>query len=536
MIVHLGDTLPVVIDTIKVNGGVLDLTDATVDVVIAGPVTVEGAALVAEDATTGVVTYVWETGDTDEPGVYQVRWVVTTDLGTLTVQGQDVVIYDPSALWVTPADVELLAGQQSDLEATISAIVAAQEAITVYCVRPIPVSTPAAVRRACAILAGRVLTAPKVDTTGSVVSSETIGDYSVRYASPQLAGSLLDPSAHSDVVRLLRPWRPANYSSDLVVEGESRATGSDVAATQVTYDQGSGVIEATTVQGALDWIAENGAGGAGVPGPTGPAGPQGPQGEPGAPGANGTNGTNGTNGADALWNFLGAYGAGTAYSVGDVVTYDGETWYRVNANGGNVGDTPSEGTFWTKVAAKGNTGTTGSQGPQGETGAAGATGATGAAGTTIVASRGAGSQVDQPSAATSLLSSTVTLPACTTGDTITVRGSISYLNNSGGARTPVLTIKIGATSILAITAGSTSAGATARQTQFEATIRCGSTTTQQASGIWSIGLNSNQSVATGVATETISSGSLALDVLVSGAGTATQNFTLGYLVVQKVAA
>ena len=233
---------------------------------------------------------------------------------------------------------------------------------------------------------------------------------------------------------------------------------------------------------------------------------------------------------------MGAYGAGTAYSVGDVVTYDGETWYRVNANGGNVGDTPSEGTFWTKVAAKGNTGTTGSQGPQGETGAAGATGATGAAGTTIVASRGAGSQVDQPSAATSLLSSTVTLPACTTGDTITVRGSISYLNNSGGARTPVLTIKIGATSILAITAGSTSAGATARQTQFEATIRCGSTTTQQASGIWSIGLNSNQSVATGVATETISSGSLALDVLVSGAGTATQNFTLGYLVVQKVAA
>ena len=58
-------------------------------------------------------------------------------------------------------------------------------------------------------------------------------------------------------------------------------------------------------------------------------------------------------GADALWNFTGAYNVGLPYAVGDVATYNGETWYRIDAHGGNLGDTPSEGTFWTKLAAKG---------------------------------------------------------------------------------------------------------------------------------------------------------------------------------------
>jgi len=55
----------------------------------------------------------------------------------------------------------------------------------------------------------------------------------------------------------------------------------------------------------------------------------------------------------SVWNFVGAYSGGTAYAVGDVVTYQGQTWYRLNANGGNVGDTPSEGAFWTILAQAG---------------------------------------------------------------------------------------------------------------------------------------------------------------------------------------
>ena len=73
-------------------------------------------------------------------------------------------------------------------------------------------------------------------------------------------------------------------------------------------------------------------------------------GTPGAPG------TNGADGADALWNYTGEYSGGAAYAVGDIVTYDGQLWYRYNANGGNVGDTPSPG-LWNLLAAKGSDGT-----------------------------------------------------------------------------------------------------------------------------------------------------------------------------------
>jgi hypothetical protein len=69
-------------------------------------------------------------------------------------------------------------------------------------------------------------------------------------------------------------------------------------------------------------------------------------------GQNGADGTNGTDGADALWNYTGEYSSGASYAVGDIATYDGQLWYRVGANGGNVGDTPSPG-FWNLLAAKG---------------------------------------------------------------------------------------------------------------------------------------------------------------------------------------
>jgi hypothetical protein len=78
-------------------------------------------------------------------------------------------------------------------------------------------------------------------------------------------------------------------------------------------------------------------------------------GTPGAPGAPGEDG------ADALWNYTGEYNGGASYAVGDLATYDGQLWYRVGANGGNVGDTPSPG-FWNLLAAKGTDGTNGSSG------------------------------------------------------------------------------------------------------------------------------------------------------------------------------
>jgi hypothetical protein len=82
----------------------------------------------------------------------------------------------------------------------------------------------------------------------------------------------------------------------------------------------------------------------------------------GAPGPQGPAGQAGSNGADALWNYVGEYGGGTSYAVGDVVTFEGQLWYRANANGGNVGDTPSQGYIWNLLAAKGTDGTNGSSG------------------------------------------------------------------------------------------------------------------------------------------------------------------------------
>ena len=79
-------------------------------------------------------------------------------------------------------------------------------------------------------------------------------------------------------------------------------------------------------------------------GPTGPTGPSGPAG----------------------LNYTGEYYEYLTYAVGDIATYSGSLWYRRDANGGNVGDTPTaESNFWALLASKGDAGPAG---PQGEPG------------------------------------------------------------------------------------------------------------------------------------------------------------------------
>lgn len=116
-------------------------------------------------------------------------------------------------------------------------------------------------------------------------------------------------------------------------------------------------------------------------GEKGDTGLTGPAGADGADGTNGLNGQDGQDGADALWNFTGEYNIGSSYAVGDIATYEGQTWYRKHANGGNLGDAPAENTFWTLIAQKGLNGTDGATGDTGATGATGATGPAGADGT-----------------------------------------------------------------------------------------------------------------------------------------------------------
>ena len=138
----------------------------------------------------------------------------------------------------------------------------------------------------------------------------------------------------------------------------------------------TGINGATGPQGASGSTGINGASGAqGNTGASGVQGSTGTQGASGIQGDTGASGIDGASGAPALWNFTGAYGGGNSYAVGDVATYDGQTWYRINSNGGNTGDTPSEGIFWTLIAAQGATGIQGASGIEGATGYTGASGA-----------------------------------------------------------------------------------------------------------------------------------------------------------------
>lgn len=98
--------------------------------------------------------------------------------------------------------------------------------------------------------------------------------------------------------------------------------------------------------------------------------PKGDTGIQGNQGLKGDTGDAGQDGADALWNYTGAYSGGTAYAVGDLAVFNGQLFYRKNSNGGNVGDTPFDGSgFWDLLAAKGDQGETGLQGDQGSAGA-----------------------------------------------------------------------------------------------------------------------------------------------------------------------
>lgn len=116
-------------------------------------------------------------------------------------------------------------------------------------------------------------------------------------------------------------------------------------------------------------------GGGTIIGPTGPTGPSGggtgitgATGATGVTGATGDIGPTGPTGADALWNFLGEYSGGLDYVVGDVVTFNGSTWYSITTGAG-VGHFPGPGSiYWTILASVGATGATGDIGPTGATG------------------------------------------------------------------------------------------------------------------------------------------------------------------------
>jgi hypothetical protein len=98
------------------------------------------------------------------------------------------------------------------------------------------------------------------------------------------------------------------------------------------------------------------AGIAGPPGPEGPMGPAGPQGPVGPQGPAGPEGPEGPVGPKGL-NWKGPWVATTNYVEDDAVSANGSSWRAVRTN---MNVTPVEGTDWTIIAKKGDTGQQGS--------------------------------------------------------------------------------------------------------------------------------------------------------------------------------
>ena len=158
--------------------------------------------------------------------------------------------------------------------------------------------------------------------------------------------------------------------------------------------------------------------------------------------------------------------------------------------------------------------------------------------TKAVGGLGAGSGVALTASAASILSSTITLPACAAGDVLMVEGSFTILNNSTASRTYTGVLKLGATSILTFTLGAQAVAT--RVHAFQAYIRVNTTTSQSASANLvhnTVAGTSGVAVScSGVATETISS-ALALDLtLASSTGTTVQTGTLEHITVTRLAA
>jgi hypothetical protein len=156
-----------------------------------------------------------------------------------------------------------------------------------------------------------------------------------------------------------------------IAVGSQGATG-NAGATGATGEQGA--TGAVGVTGPTGSTGNDGAtGAAGETGADGATGNTGVTGATGETGATGSAGATGATGADALWNYLGEYNGGVIYTAGDVVTYNGQLWYRNVYT--SAGYAPGVGnSYWDLLAASGSTGPTGATGPTGESGIVSVTG------------------------------------------------------------------------------------------------------------------------------------------------------------------
>ncbi len=219
----------------------------------------------------------------------------------------------------------------------------------------------------------------------------------------------IGPQGPVGVTGLTGPQGPPVSFKGNYVAGTAYAVGNAVFCASTCSTNGSSYIALkantnvdppTDVSGSggnwalLAQIGATGATGpAGAGGPIGPIGPQGVQGAAGPVGPIGATGATGPQGPPV--NFKGAWASGTAYAVGDAVSYtDGDSYISLVAS--NQGNIPSSSpTAWAVLAQAGATGPQGIQGVPGNTGSTGPAGAaaTVSVGTTVTGAAGSSASV-----------------------------------------------------------------------------------------------------------------------------------------------
>jgi hypothetical protein len=152
--------------------------------------------------------------------------------------------------------------------------------------------------------------------------------------------------------------------------------------------------------------------------------------------------------------------------------------------------------------------------------------------TSLLGGQDEGATVSNTAVTTSLLDSTITVTG-TSGDLFRVSGMVRYLNNSGAARVPQLSLKLGST-VVATSTSSIAASASSRYGQIEALVRVEANNDVNGSISWAMNAI-NPMTGNGVATEAIQSG-VALDIVATITNNATHEIQLMFVTVVKVSA
>ena len=162
------------------------------------------------EPTEDIITFTWGTETATEGSVRSVLHLDLTGGGGLSLFAPTYIVYDPASLWVNPAELEAMVGTDFTDTELIRAILLAQSLVGAWVSYPVQSPVPGPIRQATLIVAARALTSQGSvgggsGTVSGAIVSESIADYTVRYATPD-SGDWPSQLFGADVMALLDPY------------------------------------------------------------------------------------------------------------------------------------------------------------------------------------------------------------------------------------------------------------------------------------------------------------------------------------------